>query len=49
VPEVKAQFAATEGALRVLFVSHYNYYRNFETLIRAIAILKKNLHRDPSG
>jgi len=24
--------------------SHYNYYRNFETLIRAIAILKKNLH-----
>ena len=43
-PEVKAQFAATEGALRVLFVSHYNYYRNFETLIRAIAILKKNLH-----
>jgi glycosyltransferase involved in cell wall biosynthesis len=42
--QVKAQFAATEGALRVLFVSHYNYYRNFETLIRAIAILKKKLH-----
>ncbi|MGA8836881.1 MAG: glycosyltransferase family 1 protein [Candidatus Sulfotelmatobacter sp.] len=42
--EVEAQFAATEGAVRVLFVSHYNYYRNFETLIRAIAILKKKLH-----
>ncbi|MGA2022443.1 MAG: glycosyltransferase family 1 protein [Candidatus Sulfotelmatobacter sp.] len=41
--EVKAQFAATEGAVRVLFVSHYNYYRNFETLIRAVAILKKKL------
>ena len=26
-----------------MFVSHYNYYRNFETLIRAIAILKKTL------
>jgi glycosyltransferase involved in cell wall biosynthesis len=27
-----------------LFVSHYNYYRNFETLIRGVALLKKNLH-----
>ena len=26
--------------LRLLFVSHYNYYRNFETLFRAIPILK---------
>jgi glycosyltransferase involved in cell wall biosynthesis len=37
------QIAATEGSLRLLFVSHYNYYRNFETLIRATAILKKRL------
>ena len=28
------------GAVRLLFVSHYNYYRNFETLLRAIALLK---------
>jgi len=41
---VQARLASTEGALRILFVSHYNYYRNFETLIRAIAILKKKLH-----
>lgn len=41
---VQARLAATEGAVRILFVSHYNYYRNFETLIRAIAILKKKLH-----
>jgi glycosyltransferase involved in cell wall biosynthesis len=41
---VQARVASTEGALRILFVSHYNYYRNFETLIRAIAILKKKLH-----
>jgi len=27
--------------LRLLFVSHYNYYRNFETLIRAISALRK--------
>lgn len=27
--------------LRLLFVSHYNYYRNFETLIRAVALLRR--------
>jgi glycosyltransferase involved in cell wall biosynthesis len=41
--DVQAGLAATAGSLRLLFVSHYNYYRNFETLIRAIAILKKKL------
>jgi glycosyltransferase involved in cell wall biosynthesis len=30
-------------ALRLLFVSHYNYYRNFETLIRALPILRDRL------
>ena len=25
-----------EDALRLLYVSHYNYYRNFETLLRAL-------------
>ncbi|MFO0944608.1 MAG: glycosyltransferase family 1 protein [Planctomycetota bacterium] len=29
---------------RVLLVSHYNYFRNFETLIRALAILRDELH-----
>jgi glycosyltransferase involved in cell wall biosynthesis len=42
--EMQAQIAATAGSLRLLFVSHYNYYRNFETLIRAVAILKQMLH-----
>lgn len=42
--DVQAKLAAAEGSLRILFVSHYNYYRNFETLIRAIAILKRKLH-----
>jgi glycosyltransferase involved in cell wall biosynthesis len=42
-PDVQVGLAATAGSLRLLFVSHYNYYRNFETLIRAIAILKEKL------
>jgi glycosyltransferase involved in cell wall biosynthesis len=32
-----------KGCLRLLFVSHYNYYRNFETLIRAIPMLRERL------
>jgi glycosyltransferase involved in cell wall biosynthesis len=39
--EIQAQLEATEGDLRLLFVSHYNYYRNFETLLQAIPILKE--------
>lgn len=42
--DAQAQIAATAGSLRLLFVSHYNYYRNFETLIRAVAIVKKKLY-----
>ncbi len=30
-------------ALKILFVSHYNYYRNFETLIRALPLLRDRL------
>jgi glycosyltransferase involved in cell wall biosynthesis len=32
-----------KDALRLLFVSHYNYYRNFETLFRAMPILGNRL------
>jgi glycosyltransferase involved in cell wall biosynthesis len=32
-----------KDALRLLFVSHYNYYRNFETLLRAIPLLQARL------
>lgn len=41
--EVRRKFDATVGSVRLLFVSHYTYYRNFETLIRAIPILKAAL------
>ncbi len=44
LPDIQARIDATTGSLRLLFVSHYNYYRNFETLIRALAIVKEKLH-----
>jgi len=37
---IQEKLKETEGAVRLLFVSHYNYYRNFETLLRGIALLK---------
>ena len=41
--DVEKQLEQGKDALRLLFVSHYNYYRNFETLIRAIPILSGHL------
>ncbi len=41
--DVQARVAAAADAFRILFISHYNYYRNFETLIRAVAIVKSKL------
>jgi len=41
--EVEAKLHAAEGSLKILFVSHYNYYRNFETLIRALPLLRERL------
>jgi glycosyltransferase involved in cell wall biosynthesis len=38
-----AQLEQGKDALRLLFVSHYNYYRNFETLFRAMPILSSRL------
>src|SRR6266496_5072577 len=43
-PEVQQKINAAEGALKLLFVSHYNYYRNFETLLRAIPLIREQLH-----
>ena len=40
LPSALAEKIATaDGCLKLLFVSHYNYYRNFETLFRAVALL----------
>ncbi len=38
---IMAKLKETENGVRLLFVSHYNYYRNFETLLRAVALLKQ--------
>jgi glycosyltransferase involved in cell wall biosynthesis len=32
-----------KNALRLVFVSHYNYYRNFETLLRALPNIQEGL------
>jgi glycosyltransferase involved in cell wall biosynthesis len=41
--DLKAKLSPTQGTLRLLFVSHYNYYRNFETLLRSIPVLREAL------
>jgi glycosyltransferase involved in cell wall biosynthesis len=40
-PEVVARLRAEAGSFKLLFVSHYNYYRNFETLIRALPQIRQ--------
>ena len=42
-PEVEQKLQSAQGALKLLFVSHYNYYRNFETLIRALPMLRDRI------
>jgi len=42
-PEIRQQLDSAHNAVRLLFVSHYNYYRNFETVFRALAIVRARL------
>jgi glycosyltransferase involved in cell wall biosynthesis len=44
---VRRKLECTGGELRLLFVSHYNYYRNFETLIRALPLIRRELAPRP--
>ena len=41
--EVEEKLQTAEGSFKLLLVSHYNYYRNFETLIRALPLLRDRL------
>ncbi|HZR65589.1 MAG TPA: glycosyltransferase family 1 protein [Terriglobales bacterium] len=41
--EMEKEFEESGACLRLLFVSHYNYYRNFETLIRALPLICEKL------
>jgi glycosyltransferase involved in cell wall biosynthesis len=45
--DVQEKLASAQGALKLLFVSHYNYYRNFETLLRAVPLIRKQLASRP--
>jgi glycosyltransferase involved in cell wall biosynthesis len=42
-PTLAQKIRPADGVLRLLFVSHYNYYRNFETLLRALPLLAQKL------
>jgi len=44
---IQDKLDSARDALRLLFVSHYNYYRNFETLIRALPLIRQTLGRRP--
>jgi glycosyltransferase involved in cell wall biosynthesis len=43
--EIEQKLHAAEGCLKLLFVSHYNYYRNFETLFRSLPLLRDRVPR----
>ncbi|HEX3741622.1 MAG TPA: glycosyltransferase family 1 protein [Terriglobales bacterium] len=45
--DVERKLQTAEGSLKLLFVSHYNYYRNFETLITALPRLRKAFGERP--
>ena len=46
-PEIQEKLKSTEGCFKLLFVSHYNYYRNFETLLRSLPRLRQRLGGRP--
>ena len=41
--DIRQKLELDQDALRLLYVSHYNYYRNFETLLRALPGLRERL------
>ncbi len=40
---IQEKLDSGKDALRLVFVSHYNYYRNFETLLRALPYMREGL------
>jgi glycosyltransferase involved in cell wall biosynthesis len=43
--DTRQKLDSAKDALRLLFVSHYNYYRNFETLLRAVPLIQNRLDK----
>src|SRR5215472_2049789 len=44
---VSDKLTSAQGAIRMLFVSHYTYFRNFETIFRALPIIKQAFRDRP--
>ena len=42
-PHIRESLSARAASVRLLHVSHYNYYRNFETLFHALSLLKSRM------
>ncbi len=42
-PDIEQKLEQDKDALRLLYVSHYNYYRNFETLFHALPRIRERL------
>src|ERR1700733_10992619 len=40
---IREEMEVGAALLRLIFVSHYNYYRNFETVLRALPYIKERL------
>jgi len=45
--DVEEKLRNVDRCFKLLFVSHYNYYRNFETLIRALPLLRDRVQGRP--
>jgi len=43
--DIQRKLSEAEGCLRLLFVSHYNYYRNFEMLLQALPLIQNLIPR----
>lgn len=41
--DIRQKLDKDQDAVRLLYVSHYNYYRNFETLFRALPLLRERI------
>jgi glycosyltransferase involved in cell wall biosynthesis len=46
-PPLAQKLREAKDSFKILFVSHYNYYRNFETLLRALALLPNEIGGRP--
>lgn len=45
--DIEGKIREAERSIKLLFVSHYNYYRNFETLLRALPLLRERCNGRP--